>query len=99
MRTALGFFLGCCLAFAQGQGQGNPFYDKSDTGETVKILPPPASLHSPGDTQPTDAPPRNGTAVFPASYGSGTLNDHGGLEIPNASYMPIYWNSSVANST
>jgi hypothetical protein len=102
MKLSLSMLLmGCCIAFAQGQsqGQGNPFTDKSDTGETVKILPIPASLHSPADTQPTDAPPKKGTAVYPASYGSGNLIDHGGFEIPSASYLPIYWNSSVANST
>lgn len=104
MKLSLGMLLlGCCVAFAQGQGQGqskaNPFTDKSDTGETIRILPTPASIHAPNDTEPTDAPPRNGTAVYGASYGSGNLTDHGGLEIPNASYMPIYWNSSVANST
>ena len=29
-------------------------------------------------TQPTDAPAALGTAVYPASYGSGNLIDHGG---------------------
>src|SRR4051794_33877479 len=98
----LGIFLlsGCAALFAQGQGQGqNPFEDRNDKGETVKILPTPASVHSPADTQPTDAPPHKGTAVYPASYGSGNLTDHGGLEIPNASFRPIYFNSTIANST
>lgn len=45
------------------------------------------------------APPHKGTAVYPASYGSGNLINHGGMEIPNASFQPIYWNSNVANST
>jgi hypothetical protein len=63
------------------------------------VLPTPASIHSPHDTQPTEAPVANGTAVYPASYGSGNLTDHGGPEISNAAYRAIYWNSSVANST
>src|SRR5207247_787510 len=77
----------------------NPFEDRSDTGEKIKVLPTPASIHSPADTQPTEAPAHKGTAVYPASYGSGNLIDHGGLEIPNASYLPVYYNASVANST
>jgi hypothetical protein len=81
-----------------GQGGGNPFTDHSDTGETVHVLPAPASIHSPHETQPIDAPPRAGLAVYPGSYGSGNLVNHGGHEIPNAGFFAIYWNSTVANS-
>jgi hypothetical protein len=81
-----------------GQGGGNPFVDHSDTGETVHVLPAPASIHSPHDTQPTDAPTHRGVSVFPASYGSGNLTNHGGHEIPMAGFFAIYWNSTVANS-
>jgi hypothetical protein len=82
-----------------GNAPANPFLDHADTGEIIHVLPPPASIRSPHDTQPTDAPPSKGTAVYPASYGSGNLIDHGGLEIPNAGFIAIYWNSGVANST
>ena len=97
MKLKLAVLLGgCCIAaFAQAQ---NPFVDRSDTGETIRVLPTPASIHSPVDTQPTNAPPHQGTAVYAASYGSGNLIDHGGLEIPNASFQPIYYNGTVANS-
>jgi hypothetical protein len=91
-----------CVATTRGMAQPpqNPFHDHSDTGEVVHVLPTPASIHSPRDTQPTFAPAPNGeTAVYPASYGSGTLTDHGGPEISNAEFRAIYWNSSVANST
>lgn len=81
------------------QRGGNPFIDHSDTGETIHVLPGPASVRSPHDTQPTFAAPSNQTAVYAASYGSGDLTDHGGLEIANAGFWAIYWNSSVANST
>jgi len=81
------------------QGAGNPFVDHSDTGETIHVLPGPAALHNPHDRQPTIAPPQQGTAVFQPSYGSGDLIDHGGLEIANAGFWAIYWNSSVANSS
>ena len=88
--------------FGQGQdraqAQGNPFIDHSDNGETVHVLPPEASIHSPRDSQPTFAPVSDRTAVFSPSYGSGTLIDHGGLEIPDAAFYAIYWNSTVANS-
>jgi len=85
-------------AMISGQGQGNPFIDHSDTGETIHVLPAPASLHSPHDTQPTDAPAHRGASVFPASFGSGNLINHGGHEIPIAGFFAIYWNSTVANS-
>ena len=90
-----------CVATARGLAQqpGDPFHDRSDTGEIVHVLPTPASVHSPHDTQPTEAPVSNGTAVYPASYGSGNLTDHGGPEISLAAFRAIYWNSSVANST
>jgi len=81
-----------------GQGRGNPFVDHSDTGEIIHVLPPPAAIHSAHDTQPTDASARRGASVFPASYGSGNLVNHGGHQIPFAVFYPIYWNSTVANS-
>jgi len=79
-----------------GQGRGNPFIDHSDTGDTIHVLPAPASIHSPRDTQPTDAP--RGFATYPASYGSGNLINHGGHQIPFAVFFPIYWNDAVASS-
>ena len=81
-----------------GQGGGNPFVDHSDTGEIVHVLPAPASIHSPHDTEPTDAPTHRGLSVFPASYGSGNLINHGGHQIPFAGFFAIYWNGAVANS-
>jgi hypothetical protein len=101
-RVALVFAVVSVVAASRlgiGQGGGNPFVDHSDTGETVHVLPGAASLRSPHDTQPTVAPPQQGTAVFPASYGSGNLIDHGGLEIANAGFWAVYWNGNVANST
>jgi hypothetical protein len=87
------------VARAGAQHPQHPFIDHSDTGEVIHVLPAPATLHSPRDTGPTDAPVVNGTQVFPASYGSGTLIDHGGPEMSNAAFRAIYWNASVANST
>lgn len=84
-----------------GQGGRNPFVGRSDTGEIVHVLPPPASIRSPRDTQPSDAPARNGLQVYAASYGSGNLIDHGGHEIGGAlgaGFFAIYWNATVANS-
>jgi len=90
-----------CVAVARTSAQHpqNPFIDHSDNGETIHVLPTPASVHSPRDTQPTDAPVQKGTAVFPASNGSGSLTDHGGPEMSNAQFRAVYWNASVANST
>jgi hypothetical protein len=84
------------LVYAQ-QDTGNPFLDHSDTGETVHVLPGPASIRSPRDTQPTFAP-RSG-ATFPASYGSGDLIDHGGNVMNPPGFYAVYWNSAVASST
>jgi hypothetical protein len=80
----------------RAQRGDNPFIDHSDTGETIHVLPAPASIRSPHDTQPTDAP--RGFTTYPASYGSGNLNNHGGHEIPMAGFFAIYWNPAVANS-
>src|SRR5438094_4615204 len=91
-------FAGSRVTLGQSRGNGNPFVDHSDTGETVHVLPAPAAIHSPHDTQPTDAPPRQGLTVAPASYGSGTLVNHGGHQIPLAVFFPVYWNNTVAQS-
>ena len=91
-------FAGSRVTLGQSRGNGNPFIDHSDTGETIHVLPAPAAIHSHHDTQPTDAPPRNALHVYPASYGSGNLIDHGGHQIPFAGFFAIYWNSTVANS-
>ena len=90
-----------CVAVARTGAQPgqDPFIDHSDNGETIHVLPAQAAIHNPHDTQPTDAPVVNGTAVYPASFGSGTLTDHGGPEISNAQFRAIYWNASVANAT
>jgi len=85
---------------AASQGKNpNPFVEHSDTGETVHVLPAPASIHSPRDTGPTMAPPASEASVYPASYGSGLLVNHGGPVIANAGFWALYWNSSVANAT
>jgi len=101
---------GTQLIFGQGQsqdhgqglgqdhGQGNPFIDHSDNGETIHVLPPQAALHSPHDTDPSDAPPHAGYAVYGASYGSGNLINHGGPVMGSARFQAVYWNTSLANS-
>jgi hypothetical protein len=82
----------------KGQEHGNPFIDHSDTGEVVHVLPAPAAVRSPRDTQPTDAVRTGKLTVYSASYGSGNLIDHGGHQIPMAGFYAIYWNSNVASS-
>jgi len=77
----------------------NPFLHISDTGQVVHVLPPPGLIRTPWDMQPAFAPASNGAAVYAASYGSGNLIDHGGLEIANGAFQAIYWNSAVANSS
>jgi len=84
------------IAHAQSHNVANPFVDHADSGEVIHVLPTPASSHSPWDTQATDAPVANGTAVYPASYGSGQLQYHGGRIMSSPSYYAVYWNASVA---
>lgn len=81
-----------------GQHDANPFRGRSDTGETLHILPTPASVRSPFDTQPTIAPARPGLSVYAPSYGSGNLVNHGGHQIPSAGFFAVYWNASVADA-
>jgi hypothetical protein len=81
----------------QGGTGGHPFWDRSDTGEIVHVLPGPAAIRSPRDTQPTFA--QSGVSVFPASYGSGDVLYHGGNVMKTPGYYAIYWNPAVANST
>jgi hypothetical protein len=83
---------------AASQGQ-NPFIDRSDTGDTVHVLPAPAAIHSPRDAGPTMAPPASEASVYPANYGSGLLGYHGGPVISNAGFWALYWNNSVADAT
>jgi len=99
-RVSLSFTAGFAILFglALAHGDRDPFLDRADTGELIHVLPMPASIHSPRDTQPTDAPPSSETAAYPASYGSGNLVDHGGKEMGNAGFVAIYWNTSVSNS-
>ena len=97
--AAAGLIAFVAVAHARAQHQGNPFIDHGDNGEVIHVLPAPAALHNPNADQPTDYDPIKGTQVFPASYGSGQLADHGGPEIPSAGFRAIYWNTSVANST
>ena len=62
------------------------------------MLPAPASVRSPRDTQPTFAPPVFGLATYAPSYGSGQLVNHGGKQMANAGFFAVYWNGSVANA-
>lgn len=99
-RTAIGAALAAILAVALGArvtiGQQDPFHDHSDTGRSVHVLPSPDIV--PRDAAHTNAAPGHGLHVYPASYGSGALIDHGGDEIPFAGFYAIFWNATAANS-
>jgi len=97
--VATGFAFAFAIARIGAQDPGDPFHDHGDQGELIHVLPSPAAIHNPHDRQPIEAPAHSGTAVYPPSYGSGNLSDHGGPEISNATFRQIYWNASVANST
>jgi hypothetical protein len=66
---------------------------KGDRGETVKVFPPPAAV--PGAAGHPVFAPITGMTVYPASYGSGNLVDHGGLEIGGASFYQLYYDRSI----
>lgn len=82
-----------------GQVGGDPFLARSDRGETVHVLPPPAHIRAPQDSQPLVAPVTSGFSVYRASYGSGNLKNHGGHEIPNAGFFAIYYTNTVATAS
>jgi hypothetical protein len=86
------------LTFAQGKDD-DPFFDHGPKGETIKVLPAPAQLKSQNPNGPSFAAPSDEAQVFAASYGRGNLVDHGGLEIANARFVPIFWNQQVAQTT
>jgi len=44
------------------------------------------------------APPANETAVYPASYGSGSLVNHFGPVISDAGFWALYWNDKAASA-
>lgn len=81
-----------------GQAGGDPFFARSDRGETVHVLPPAARIASPRDSQSLIAPTKSGFSIYKASYGAGNLKNHGGQEIPNAGFFAVYWNNSVAGA-
>lgn len=95
--TLAGIVAGGALTF--GQQGGDPFFHHNERGERVHVLPTPGEIRSPFDRTAVFAPPSTRTAVYSASYGRGNLIDHGGLEMSDAGFMAIYWNSSVSNST
>jgi hypothetical protein len=96
------FVVGAGLGFSQGPPEDMPFQAHGDRGETVHVLPTPAgAAHSAarGGPQPLFSTTTTTPKVYPASYGSGNLVNHGGLEIAGAGYFAVYWNDSVASST
>src|ERR1051325_3151829 len=99
---ALLFISGSSIAYAdnrgsQGnQGQDERFRAQTDSGDEAHVLPSPDVLLGPA--RATFAPTVAGSGVYPPSYGSGQLSDHGGPEIPTAGFYAVYWNQSVATS-
>jgi len=64
------------MALGSAQGREDPFFDRADTGEILHVLPTPASIRPPKETQPTDAPPARGTAVYLTRSSSSTDRHH-----------------------
>ena len=84
---------------ASAQENGNPFRVRGDNGEIVKVLPPQASIHADKDPLPVDAV-QSGFSVYPGSYGSGQLLNHGGKIIQTAKFLAVFYDSSIpANIT
>jgi len=100
-RIAYGGVVLLCAASLSARAEDNEanahgWRIKGDRGETVKVLPSPAKVPSAAG-HPVDAP-ITGLTVYSASYGSGNLIDHGGLEIANAGFYQIYYDSSIPAS-
>jgi hypothetical protein len=78
-----------------GQTDDTPFHVRGERGELVHVLPAPELVQNKSDRNEMFAAPSDTLRVFSASYGSGNLIDHGGLEIANAQVQPIFWSSAV----
>jgi len=79
---------------ASAQENGNPFRVQGDNGEIVKVLPPQANAQANKDPQPVDAV-QSGTSVYPGSYGSGPLLNHGGKIIQTAKFLAVFYDSTI----
>src|SRR6059058_4892839 len=100
-RTMVLLALGLFLVAVSVSAQDGVWHVRGDSGEIVKVLPPPAAVqaqenHGFGTQIPTA---QNGYSVFNASYGTvpGLLSDHGSSVISNASFFAIYYNSQPAS--
>ena len=77
--TAVVLVAAATVARAEDEATANGWRLTGDRGETVKVLPSPHRVPSAAG-HPVEAPV-TGMTVYPASYGSGNLIDHRGLEI------------------
>ncbi|MFI5181539.1 MAG: hypothetical protein ACHQPI_09130 [Thermoanaerobaculia bacterium] len=95
-----GLALLCAMSMAawadDDEATANGWRLKGERGETVNVLPSPAKVPSAAG-HPVNAP-ITGLTVYRASYGSGNLIDHGGLEIASAGFYQIYYDSSIPAS-
>jgi hypothetical protein len=97
-RIAL-LLISALAAGVRAQTADDVFAGTRENGKSVHLLPTTDALERHFGKKPSLAVRSNTASVYPASYGNGNLIDHGGLEISNAGFQAIYWNSSVAQST
>src|SRR5258706_5359000 len=93
----IGLFL--IASFAASAQEESIFHVKGDQGETVHVLPGPASARNPHFPQPSDHQP-SGFATkftFTPTYHS-PLTWHGSSVISGLGVKNIFWNSSAANT-
>src|SRR5258706_1973516 len=93
----IGLFL--IASFAASAQEESIFHVKGDQGETVHVLPGPASARNPHFPQPSDHQP-SGFATkftFTPTYHA-PLTWHGSSVISGVGVKNIFWNSSAANA-
>jgi hypothetical protein len=95
------FVLGTLLitGAAFGQAADNPFIMQGDRAELMHVMPTPerAGIDPSARGAKLDAPP-TGFAVYRASYGAGSLIDHGGPVMSNAGAFNVFMGNATATA-
>ena len=94
--VVLGTFLIAAAAF--GQASDNPFIMQGDRAELIHVMATPSNAGvDPSARGASVDAPNSGFAVYRASYGAGSLLDHGGPVMSNAGVFNVYMGSATAS--
>ena len=86
-------------ATAMAQNSENPFIMRGDRAELIHVMATPSAVGvDPSARGASVDPPNTGFAVYRASYGAGTLLDHGGPVMTNAGVFNVYMGNATATA-